>query len=48
MEFNVGAGVAFMRYDKFDCERCGDKLGEYRKTYFGPTSLGVKLIFVIK
>lgn len=48
VEFNVGGGVAFMRYDKYDCEKCGDKLGTFDKTYIGPTSAGIKLIFIIK
>lgn len=48
MEFNIGGGVAFMKYSKFSCPKCGEKEGDYKKTYFGPTSVGVKLVFVIK
>ena len=48
MEFNVGVGVAFMNYDKYDCVKCGDKLGNFDKTYIGPTSLGIKLVYLIK
>lgn len=48
MEFNVGVGVAFMNYDKFECEKCSDKQGNFDKTYFGPTSLGIKLVYLIK
>lgn len=48
MEFNVGLGVAFMTYDKYECARCGDLEGNYSKTYFGPTSVGIKLVYLIK
>ncbi|MCL2691925.1 MAG: DUF3575 domain-containing protein [Rikenellaceae bacterium] len=48
MEFNVGAGVAFMHHDKYECHRCADALGNFRKTYVGPTNVGVKLVYVIK
>ena len=47
IEFNVGAGVALMNYDKFKCGRCGDLVDNYNKTYFGITSLGIKLAYVI-
>ena len=48
MEFTAGVGVARMDYVKKDCEKCGSEVGQFQKTYFGPTSLGVKLIFMIK
>jgi len=48
MEFTVGAGIAIMDYVKKDCEKCGSEVGQFTKTYFGPTSLGIKLIFIIK
>ena len=48
LEFNAGVGVAFMKYDKYECARCGDLIDNYNKTYFGPTSLGIKLVYVIK
>lgn len=48
MEFNAGVGVAHMTYAKYDCPKCSDKIGDFKKTYFGPTSLGIKLVFVIK
>ena len=48
MEFNVGVGYALMKYDKYDCQRCQATQGTYRKHYFGPTSAGVKLVFMIR
>lgn len=48
MEFNLGVGVASLDYKKKDCEKCGSTVGDYKKTYFGPTSAGIKLMFIIK
>ncbi len=53
MEFSLGAGVAIMEYDKSFIEAESDKFtlidtNPYRKTYFGPTSVGIKLVFTIK
>lgn len=47
LEFNIGAGVAFMDYTKKDCIKCGQEVGQYKKNYFGPTSAGIKLVFMI-
>ena len=48
MEFNIGVGVAYLDYTKSDCDKCSPPLGEYTKTYFGPTSAGIKLVYLIK
>lgn len=48
LEFNVGVGMAQLKYDKSDCIKCGLVEGNYSKTYFGPTQLGVKLTFQIR
>lgn len=48
VEFSAGLGVALMKYDKYECARCGDLVGNYNKTYFGLTGLAVKLVYLIK
>jgi len=48
LEFNVGAGFAYLKYDKFPCPKCSPAIGKFSKTYIGPTKLGINLIFVIK
>lgn len=48
VEFNVGAGAVQMNYKKYACEKCGTQEGEYKKTYLGPTELGLKVIYMIK
>lgn len=48
VEFSAGLGVAFMKYDKYECARCGDMIGNFNKTYFGLTGLAVKIVYLIK
>ena len=46
IEANVGAGYVFLKYDKYECEKCGVKLGEAQRNYIGPTRAGVSLIYL--
>lgn len=46
LEATIGVGYAYLKYDKYDCPKCGDYVGEYSKSYFGPTKAGVSLIYV--
>ena len=48
MEFNFGFGAALLKYDKSDCEKCSPLLSKHEKTYIGPTSAGIKLVYMIK
>ncbi len=48
LEFTIGVGAAYLKYDKYDCARCRDKIGTESKTYFGPTKAGINLVFIIK
>ena len=50
IEANVGEGYARMKYDRYDCILCGDKLeGEkIAKNYFGPTKAGISVIYIIR
>jgi hypothetical protein len=48
LELSLGAGFAYMLYDKYDCPRCSEKINRYSKSYLGPTKLGINLIYVIK
>lgn len=47
LEATVGMGYAYMKYDRFLCKSCGDKLGSGYRHYFGPTKAGITLIFMI-
>ena len=48
MEFTLGVGYAFLKYDKTRCTDCRRKLGEETAHYFGPTRAGVSLVYMIK
>ena len=48
LEFGVGVGVARLKYDKFPCTLCSGVIETKSKTYFGPTSASVNLVFIIK
>lgn len=47
LEATIGFGYAYMDYDKYNNPVCGTKIGNEKKSYFGPTKAGVTLIFVI-
>ena len=47
MEFNVGVGYLYMKYDKYPCKACVPAEEEnVVKHYFGPTKAGISLVFV--
>lgn len=45
MEATIGVGYAYMEYGKYDCAKCGDKLYTDTRHYFGPTKVGLSLIY---
>ncbi len=47
MEATVGVGYAYLDYDKYACRECAEKLGHDTKNYFGPTKVGLSLIYNI-
>lgn len=48
LEAAVGVGYAYMSYDKFQCGKCQPLTEHKNKHYFGPTKLGLTLVFLIK
>lgn len=48
MEATIGVGYARLKYDKYECGECGDKIGQNTKNYFGPTKIGLSIIYTIK
>ncbi len=47
MEATLGVGYAYMSYDKYSCNHCGEKIASEAKNYFGPTKAGISLIYNI-
>lgn len=48
LEFSLGLGYIYLDYERYQCQSCGDKLGEGNKNYFGPTKIGLSLIYLLK
>ena len=48
IEATVGAGYARIVYDKYPCHECGSVIKGGNKNYFGPTRVGLTLIYLIK
>ena len=48
MEAEIGVGYARIDYDKYNCGKCGTKLGDGHKNYVGPTKVALNIIYVIK
>lgn len=48
IEATIGAGYAHIDYDKYKCEKCGTKIKEDNKNYWGPTRVGLSLVYIIK
>lgn len=44
----IGVGYWSMDYDKFFCQTCGERIDHYRSNYFGPTKIGVNIIYLLK
>ena len=45
LEATLGLGYAYLKYDKYRCENCGEKLGSGVQHYIGPTKAAVNLIY---
>ena len=48
LEATIGVGYVRLHYDKYDCVKCGEKVGTESRNYFGPTKAGISLIYIIK
>ncbi|MDR3268831.1 MAG: DUF3575 domain-containing protein [Tannerella sp.] len=48
LEFSLGLGYSYLKYDKFDCKICGDKERSSYMHYLGPTKAGISAVFMLK
>ncbi|MCD8167341.1 MAG: DUF3575 domain-containing protein [Bacteroides sp.] len=46
LEATLELGYAYLNYDRFECDKCGDKLRHETRHYFGPTQIGVSLLYL--
>lgn len=48
IEFSAGLGFIHFEYDKSAYPSSGDVAYKYRNNYFGPTKLGISIVYIIK
>ena len=48
METTFGFGYFYADYEKFECPKCGESKGRGYKHYFGPTKVGLSVIYMLK
>ena len=48
LEATIGVGYVYFDYTQYECETCGEELGTKSKNYFGPTKVGISLIYILK
>lgn len=48
IEAEIGVGVGFTTYDKYECATCGSKVGSDTKTLVMPTKAAISLIYNLK
>lgn len=45
LEFELGIGYAYSRFDRYPCATCGERLDKGNHNYIGPTKAAVNLIY---
>lgn len=48
IEATIGVGYAHLDYDKYNCGKCGTKIKDDTKNYWGPTKAALSIIYIIK
>ncbi|MCC8036124.1 MAG: DUF3575 domain-containing protein [Rikenellaceae bacterium] len=48
IEVTAGIGYLYLNYDRYECRKCGERLGSSHKHWLGPTNLGVSFIYLFK
>lgn len=48
LEASISAGYVNLDYSKYECAKCGKKIGEGKYDYFGVTKATLSLIYIIK
>lgn len=45
-EAEIGVGWIYLKYDKYQCQDCGKKIGSGHHNYVGPTKLALNLEYI--
>lgn len=48
LEASLGAGYAYMKYTKYRCADCGEAVGAFTRSYFGPTRAVFSVIYFLR
>ena len=46
VEASLGVGYDYIKYDKFECGRCGNRLEDGHAHYVGPTKAAISFLYV--
>lgn len=46
LESEIGIGYAYTAFDRFDCPKCGERLGSGDHHYIGPTKAAINLVYL--
>ncbi len=46
IEASLGIGYDYIKYDKFRCGECGERLKSDHTNYFGPTKLALSVLYI--
>lgn len=46
LEFELGMGVIYTGYEKYDCPQCGKKVDENQKFMIAPTKAALSLVYL--
>lgn len=46
LEFEIGIGYVYFKYDVYKCMDCGRKLGDGHHNYYGPTKAAINLVYI--
>lgn len=46
LEFEIGLGYVYFKYDVFECQNCGKKTGNGHHNYVGPTKAALNLVYI--
>jgi hypothetical protein len=48
LDFSAGLGYLYTRYNRYSCYACGDRQGQYKRNYLGPTKAAISLVYSLK
>ena len=46
IEASVGIGYDYIKYDKYECGWCGEKIKSSHSNYFGPTKAALSFLYI--